>query len=161
VPSKLNPGGALEVQDISFHLRCDDGSLPQDSAFRKWASYMLEASQNLGCPLDSVDTVRELMIEAGFVDVEKRQYAWPMNQWPKHPRLKKIGENPQPLCGRRDSDFMNVGIWTFHDFTASLSGISLALFTRGLSWSTPELEAFLVDVRKDMKNTAYHAYWPM
>ncbi|KIW68781.1 hypothetical protein PV04_04702 [Phialophora macrospora] len=139
----LTPGGALEVQDISFRLRCDDGSLPQDSAFRRWAGYMLEASINLGCPLDSVDSVRELMIETGFVDVEKRAYCWPMNQWPRDPRLKKIG------------------VWTFHDFTASLSGISLALFTRGLSWSPDELEVFLIDVRRDMKNTAYHAYWPM
>ncbi|OCT52774.1 hypothetical protein CLCR_10205 [Cladophialophora carrionii] len=93
-------GGALEVQDISFRLRCDDGSLPEDSAFRRWAGCMLEASINLGCPLDSVDSVRELMIEIGFVDVEKRAYCWPMNQWPRDSRLKKIGETLLEIpCG--------------------------------------------------------------
>lgn len=125
---------------------------------------MLEASLNLGCPLDSVESVRELMIEVGFVDVEKRGYAWPMNQWPKHPRLKKIGEAPRFFSQKISVELLltpGLGIWTFHDFTASLSGISLALFTRGLAWHPDELEAFLIDVRKDMKNTGYHAYWPM
>jgi len=160
--SNLTPGGVLEVQDISFHLRCDDGSLPQDSAFRRWASYMLEASINLGCPLDSVDSVKELMIEAGFMNVEKKAYCWPMNQWPKNPRLKKIGKTIRSKASfAEDAHIRGTGVWTFHDFTASLSGISIALFTRGLSWSPDELEAFLIDVRKDMKNVAYHAYWPV
>jgi hypothetical protein len=121
---------------------------------------MLEASINLGCPLDSVDSVRELMTETGFVDVEKRAYCWPMNQWPRDSRLKKIGKILSDIpCQAAHTG--TTGVWTFHDFTASLSGISLALFTRGLSWSPDELEVFLIDVRRDMKNTAYHAYWPM
>ena len=67
--------------------------MPENSALRKWAGYMLEASIKLGCPLDSVELVRELMIEADFVDVEKRVAFWPSNQWPKNRKLKKIGEN--------------------------------------------------------------------
>jgi hypothetical protein len=53
---------------------------------------MLEASLILGCPLDSIETVRELMLEIGFERVEKKGFAWPMNRWPKSPRLKQIGE---------------------------------------------------------------------
>lgn len=125
---------------------------------------MLEASRNLGCPLDSVDSVKDQMIEAGFVDVDQKNYCWPMNQWPKNAILKKIGKVDATATirqGLEPADRQVVGVWTYHDFTTSLSGISLALFTRGLSWSRDELEAFLVDVRKDMKNTSYHAYWPV
>ncbi|KIW30060.1 uncharacterized protein PV07_05837 [Cladophialophora immunda] len=139
----LAPGAMLEVQDISFHLACEDGTLPADSALAKWAAYMLEASKQLGCPLDSVESVRRIMIETGFVDVEETPYIWPMSPWKKDPTLKKIG------------------VWTYHNFTTSLSGISLALFTRGLAWTADELEAFLIDVRKDMRNTRYHAFWPI
>jgi len=139
----LNPGGFLEVQDISFRLRSNDGSLPKDSALARWAADMLEASVQLQAPLDSIDSVQSLMTEAGFVDTQKKGYCWPINSWPADPRLKRIGT------------------WTYHDFTSSLTGISVALFTRGLGWSTEELEVFLVDVRKDMKRTAYHALWPM
>ncbi|EXJ76158.1 uncharacterized protein A1O5_00666 [Cladophialophora psammophila CBS 110553] len=139
----LAPGGMLEVQDISFHLQCDDGTLPEDSALARWAAYMLEASKQLGCPLDSVESVKRIMIETGFVDVVQKPYCWPMSPWVKEEKLRKIG------------------LWTYHNFSGSLSGISLALFTRGLSWSADELEAFLVDVRKDMRNTGYHAFWPV
>ncbi|OAP61884.1 hypothetical protein AYL99_04087 [Fonsecaea erecta] len=140
----LAPGAMLEVQDISFHLGCDDGTLPPDSALAKWAAYMLEASRQLGCPLDSVESVREIMIETGFVDVVETPYMWPMSPWKK-----------------KDPTLKTIGVWTYHNFTASLSGISLALFTRGLGWTTEELEAFLIDVRKDMRNTRYHAFWPI
>lgn len=34
----------------------------------------------------------------------------------------------------------------------------MALFTRVLGWKKPEVEVFLVDVRRDMKNTKIHAY---
>lgn len=54
-----------------------------------------------------------------------------------------------------------VGLWTYHNMSGSLSGISVALFTRGLGWSVEELEVFLIGVRKDMQNTKIHAYWPM
>ncbi|KIW13509.1 hypothetical protein PV08_08697 [Exophiala spinifera] len=133
----------LEVQDISFHLRSNDGSLPEGSALAQWAGYMLQASIVLGAPLDSVESVRDIMIDVGFEDVQQKAYVWPMNSWPKAPHLKRLGT------------------WTFYDFTSSLTGISVALFTRGLGWSATELEAFLVDVRKDMQKTSIHAFWPM
>lgn len=43
----------------------------------------------------------------------------------------------------------------------SLSGLSLALFTRGLGWDPRALEVFLVDVRKDTKDRSKHSYWPV
>ncbi len=54
-----------------------------------------------------------------------------------------------------------IGLWNYENLSSNLSGISAALFTRGLGWSPEELETFLVDVRKDMKNSRIHAYWPM
>jgi hypothetical protein len=35
------------------------------------------------------------------------------------------------------------------------------LFIHGLGWKQEELEAFLVDVRRDLKNPKIHAYWPV
>ena len=37
----------------------------------------------------------------------------------------------------------------------------MALFTRILGWKKEEVDVFLVDVRKDMKNPKFHAYWNM
>lgn len=70
---------------------------------------MLEASIKLGCPLDSIDTVRELMIDAGFVDVVKRAYCWPMNQWPKNRRLKTMGKVVQCVRGKTFEELLTFG----------------------------------------------------
>lgn len=56
---------------------------------------------------------------------------------------------------------MSIGAWTHESTITNLSGMSVALFTRALGWSAEELEIFLADVRKDMKNPRIHAYWPM
>lgn len=55
----------------------------------------------------------------------------------------------------------NKGLWAHEATTSNLSGLSIALFTHGLGWSTEELEVFLADVRKDMRNSKIHSYWPM
>lgn len=47
------------------------------------------------------------------------------------------------------------------DIAGGLSGLSMALFTRVLGWTPEELEVFLVDVRKEMKNTKVHVYFLM
>lgn len=48
----------------------------------------------------------------------------------------------------------------------ALSALSLAIFTRpkaenGLGWSVEELDALLVEVKKEFKDKTIHAYWPM
>jgi hypothetical protein len=56
---------------------------------------------------------------------------------------------------------VGTGLWNNENLVGGLSGLSMALFTRVHNWSTQELEAFLVDVRKDMKNTRIHSYITM
>lgn len=53
------------------------------------------------------------------------------------------------------------GLWAHVATTSNLSGMSTALFTRGLQWTVEEVEVFLAGVRKDMKNPRLHSYWPM
>ena len=53
------------------------------------------------------------------------------------------------------------GLWAHEVTISNLSGLSIALFTHGLGWRIEELEVFLADVRKDMKNSRIHSYWPM
>ena len=83
------------------------------------------------------------MQAAGFVDIEERIYKWPQNWWPKDPKYKEIG------------------MWTLANLDDGLEGLSLAYFTRGLGWSKEEVLAFLLDVRKDIRNLKIHACWPM
>jgi hypothetical protein len=52
-------------------------------------------------------------------------------------------------------------MWTLENAYPQLEGISMAIFTRVLGWSKEAVEVFVVDVRKEMKDTGIHIYWPM
>lgn len=52
-------------------------------------------------------------------------------------------------------------MWAYENLGNGASGLSMALFTRALGWRSEEVEVFLVDVRKQMKDRSIHAYWPM
>ncbi|EEU45750.1 uncharacterized protein NECHADRAFT_104598 [Fusarium vanettenii 77-13-4] len=144
----LNPGGKIEIMDIIYPPRSDDGTLSEDSPLYKWATLLLRTFAAMGSPLDSALKYKEQLEAAGFVDVHVVQRKWPMNRWPKAKIYKQIGT------------------WANQNTMDALAAISLAVFTRpegqgGLGWTSEELEVFLIEVRKDIKDHTIHSYWPI
>lgn len=139
----LVPGGWLEVQDIGFPVQCDDGTLPEDSYLNQWSENMIKATEALGRGARGPVLYKGQIQEAGFVNVHETVYKWPMNRWPADPHYKELG------------------FWCYQNIAGGLSGISMALFTRGLGWTSSEVEVFMTKVREDMKNRSIHAWWPM
>ncbi|RSL68612.1 hypothetical protein CEP54_002646 [Fusarium duplospermum] len=144
----LNPGGKIEIMDIIYPPRSDDGTLSEDSPLYKWATLLLRTFAAMGSPLDSALRYKEQLEAAGFVDVHVVQRKWPMNRWPKAQIYKQIG------------------MWANQNTMDALAAISLAVFTRpegqgGLGWTSEELEVFLAEVRKDIKDHTIHSYWPI
>ncbi|RDW65158.1 hypothetical protein BP5796_09850 [Coleophoma crateriformis] len=137
-----NPGGYLEVQDVCLPVRCDDDTL-EGTNLEKYGELLLEGSLKVGVGLDVALTTKKMMEEAGFVDVVEVIYKWPMNKWPANKKMKEIG------------------LWAHEATISNLTGLSIALFTHGLGWSTEELEVFLAEVRGDIKNSKIHSYWPI
>ncbi|KAK4161728.1 S-adenosyl-L-methionine-dependent methyltransferase [Cladorrhinum sp. PSN259] len=137
----LTPNGITEVHDIDFVIRCDDGSLPPDSALLRWNDLMHEAAKTAGFPLDIISTVPELMKDAGYQNVVSRQVKWPINMWPRDAKHKELGK------------------WAHENFSWGCESMSLALFTRVLGWSADEVRVFMALVRKDLKDRRIHAYW--
>ncbi|KAI8272341.1 methyltransferase domain-containing protein [Colletotrichum sp. SAR 10_98] len=87
----LEPGGYVEIQDNEFPVRCDDNTMPEDSVILKWTEYMVEATEEIGQPIDVAPSFKRLVEEAGFVDVKERIAYWPVGTWPRDPFLKEIG----------------------------------------------------------------------
>ncbi|KAL4726553.1 hypothetical protein ACLX1H_005440 [Fusarium chlamydosporum] len=144
----LNPGGRIEMIDIVYPLLSDDDSLTKHSALFKWSELLHDIFTKNGRPMDSALKYKDQLEEAGFVDVNIVKRKWPLNKWPKDPKHKQIG------------------IWAQQNTLDALAALSLAVFTRpdsqgGLGWSKEEVEVFLTDVRKDIKNTNIHSYWPI
>ena len=88
----LNPGGYIELVDMTIHLKADDGTLPSDSAVVKWINLMVEASKKFNRPLDGATSHKTFLQNAGFTEIVETEYKWPMNSWPKDRKFKELGE---------------------------------------------------------------------
>lgn len=139
--SNLEPGGWVEIQDIDFPIKCDDGTMPKTSAIYRWSEVLIEASYKLGFKLDTCGKAKQMMEDVGFVDVVQVPFKWPMNRWPRQRKYKELG------------------MWVLENFTSGLEAMSLALLTRGLGWTIDEVNVFIAFVRKDMCDQSIHAYW--
>ncbi|OLN86057.1 hypothetical protein CCHL11_05285 [Colletotrichum chlorophyti] len=141
--ANLEPGGYLEMQDFALPYRCDDGTMTKDNPIHRMSCLFLEASNRTGRRMDVAPRFKDLMRNAGFVDVVETCYKWPLNGWPKDPRLKEIG------------------VYTQTNFDTGLEGLTLALFTRHLGWSREETLVFCAEVRRALRDRSIHAYLPI
>ncbi|PGH11501.1 hypothetical protein AJ79_04876 [Helicocarpus griseus UAMH5409] len=139
----LTPGGYLELIDGILPMASDDNTLRDGIALKKFSDLLIEASKNLGRPLDAANYHRETLLRAGFTGVTVHSYKWPTNRWPKDPKDKLVG------------------LWTLANIGKSLEGLSMALFTRGLGWSKEKVAEFIKEVKRDFQDTKIHAYWPI
>ncbi|KAG7130215.1 methyltransferase tdiE like protein [Verticillium longisporum] len=137
----LNSGGWVECQDINFPMKCDDDTIPPQSDLGRWNELMMEAGTLSGFRLDLCDRAAEMMSAAGFVDIVRIPYKWPINQWPKDVRYKTLGE------------------WTEANFVFGLESIMLALFTRFLGWKKEEVWEFIARVIAEWRDLRNHGYF--
>ncbi|GKT55103.1 methyltransferase domain-containing protein [Colletotrichum tofieldiae] len=141
--SNLEPGGWLEIQEFDLMPKSDDGTLREDHSLVKWINLLLGASEKLGRPYIEIPPLKHLLEEIGFVDVELGLNKWPSNDWPKDPKYKEIG------------------LTQCENILSGLEGFTMAPFTRVYEWTPEEVNVFLIDVRKDIKDRSIHAYWPV
>ncbi|KAF4911490.1 putative methyltransferase tdiE [Colletotrichum fructicola] len=139
----LTPGGWLELQEADVWPFSDDNTFPKDSAFARMAILLKEAAAKMGRPWFDLPSLKTMMLEVGFVDVRLKLHKWPINDWPKDQRYK------------------NIGTWTYDNVTNGLEAMVMAPYTRALEWTRNEVNIFLIDVRKDLKNRHFHAYYPV
>jgi SAM-dependent methyltransferase len=141
--ANLRPGGWIELQDLSFPFRCDDGTAAPDSAVLHWSSCLLKAAGELGIDLTASTRFPTMLNAAGFVDVHVETHAWPINSWPRDRALKEIG------------------MYVCEDLHQGLEGFSLSMFSRGLKWEDEQIKQVLSDAARDIRNTSAHIYLPI
>lgn len=91
----LAPGGTLEMADILYPIKLNDGEFPVDSAVVKWCDLISQAMQKVGRRADCARLYKQQLIDAGFTDVVEKKYIWPSNRWPKDKKLKELGNQFQ------------------------------------------------------------------
>ncbi|KXH66190.1 hypothetical protein CSAL01_07632 [Colletotrichum salicis] len=139
----LTPGGYIELFEGHARTQSDDGSLTPDHASWQWADKLDECCKILGRPFVHVPSLVPILEEAGFVDVTIVPFKWPIGPWAKDPHYKELGE------------------WALENATEGLEAWTMAALTRALDWSNAEVQAFLAQVRKDLKDPSIHHYCPL
>ncbi|KAF2753913.1 S-adenosyl-L-methionine-dependent methyltransferase [Pseudovirgaria hyperparasitica] len=138
----LEPGGWLEIQDYDMPCKSDDNTLA-GTKLELWASKMVEGARKMGRPVDQSPNYRRWMQEIGFVDIQEQRYVWPTNCWPRDPKLKELGK------------------WSLVNLNEGMDGFTLAIFTRVLGWTKPEVDVLCAQVRADLRNRSIHAYFSL
>ncbi|EGY16928.1 hypothetical protein VD0002_g2431 [Verticillium dahliae] len=138
----LTPGGWFEIADIC-PITSDDGTLTEDTSTHAWATQLLEGTRKIGRPFDGAFDYKKQLEAQGFQNVQQVVFKWPQNTWPKDPKYKELG------------------MWNLENITSGLHGLSAAVYTRVLGWSHEEMEVLLAKVRRELKDTRIHSYWPI
>uniref|UniRef100_L2FAS6 Methyltransferase domain-containing protein n=1 Tax=Colletotrichum fructicola (strain Nara gc5) TaxID=1213859 RepID=L2FAS6_COLFN len=141
--ANITPGGYLELQEAEMAFLSDDDTLPADSALVRFGELLRGAGTKFGRNFVVASELKGLMADVGFENVTLSKYKWPLGTWPKDPHFKEIG------------------MFSHENAMMAADGLAMAPLTRAYEWTRDEVEVFLVDVRKDLKNRAYHAYVPM
>ena len=93
---------------------------------RRMTEIAIEASQKFGKEIMIAPLIRNMIEEAGFVDVVEKQYKWPLGEWPVDRKLKDIGR------------------WNMKHWLEGLEAWTLRLLTQHCGVSQPSVLALSV-----------------
>ncbi|KAF4773604.1 hypothetical protein HER10_EVM0002323 [Colletotrichum scovillei] len=136
----LNPNGYLELNEVDLYCKSDDGTLAHDAALNRFSKLWGEAAVMFGHAFQDNTTLKDLMADAGFVDINVKVFKWPSNPWP------------------RDRKHKELGYWNLDNSVAGLEGFMLGALTRAHNWTKEEVTVFAMEVRNEMKNPRIHSY---
>ncbi|KMU74285.1 UMTA protein [Coccidioides immitis RMSCC 3703] len=134
-----NPQRVLDLAEISVVAQSDDSSL-KGTAIERWGPLAHKVGDVFGKSFRIVDEMTDMIKSAGFVNVKKRTFKWPIGTWPKDPKLKEIG------------------LYNKLGWEEGLDGWANFLFTNYLGWTLEEVQVLTAHIRNDLRNPKVHAW---
>ncbi|KAK7416831.1 hypothetical protein QQZ08_011854 [Neonectria magnoliae] len=132
----VRPGGWVENTEIDLETRSENPKVSDDPdhIFKKWCNLFWEAGDKIGRTFKIArdGQMEQKMREAGFVDIQHRQWKVPIGGWPRDPKLKQIGLYngmfiDQSLDGFAVFPIGEILGWTFEEVTVLVSQMRLAI----------------------------------
>lgn len=124
------------MQEIYFRPHSNDTSLTS-TALESWNAKLIEGAKILGKDWWCTPRYKGWYEEAGFMDVKEKVFAWPSNEWAKGEKQKELGRTMLANSLR------------------GLSAVSLMVLTKAFGMSVEEIEAMLIDVKRDMEDCKF------
>ncbi|KAL9001052.1 MAG: hypothetical protein Q9169_000536 [Polycauliona sp. 2 TL-2023] len=136
----LAPGGYIEQAEINPQPRSDDGSITPGDPFDECGKLAVRAGESFGKSLMVEEFMHDEIIRAGFTDVVRVKYKWPIGAWSNDVRLKELGR------------------WVFIHWYEGLEGWVLRFFTKHMGWTYEDVQKWNAKVRQALKDRRYHIY---
>ncbi|KAJ9141697.1 Methyltransferase domain-containing protein [Pleurostoma richardsiae] len=138
----LNPGGWFEVMEGVMWFHAVDDTL-KGTNLQAWNKLVVDAVKASGHDLLMPTRVKDMMAEAGFVNVTQKKIPVPMNHWAKGTEQKIIG-------AMQMTNLLEI-----------LHGITMPVMTTSMGWSPEKVEELLAMAKADIRDTSIHAYIPL
>ncbi|KAH9211064.1 TAM domain methyltransferase, partial [Leptodontidium sp. 2 PMI_412] len=135
----LKPGGYVELSELGVTLEATNQNYPLPFQIFRWFDLYDEAIKKMWFNFRVAHAFKNMLTDAGFVDVVETKLAVPWGTWPKDRRRKAID------------------LWHLEQLKQGLQGIAAGLFTRSLGWTPTEVEVFLVGIRRPRRTAAWNS----
>lgn len=139
----LRPGGFIELQDLQFPVKSEDGQDGAVSEFVEWSHFMIEAMLKFRLSPTVMDNFPNLLRDVGFSGEQTKEFRMLSGPWPHNAEEQKLGR---------------MGLT---NFTLGLRGFSSTLFTRALGWSAEQHEHYVQDVLRELHSGRFRTYLPL
>lgn len=90
IKEHLKPGGWFEQTEISVIPKSEDGSIT-GTRLEEWGPLAWECGEKFGKSFRIAEDTKDLMEQAGFVNVKRHTFKWPIGTWPMDKTMKEIG----------------------------------------------------------------------
>src|ERR1700761_1144819 len=87
----MNSGGWIEPIEFEINAQCDDDSILPNSKVKELCGFTSQMGIASGRDLLVSTSMKQLIEQAGFVDVRETKIKVPMGSWAKDPKMKDIG----------------------------------------------------------------------
>ncbi|KAH2988352.1 hypothetical protein KXW58_006129 [Aspergillus fumigatus] len=140
VIAHLRPGGWFEQIEIDLEPRCEDHTLDKSSLYN-WYCMLSQATRGAERSISHQShVIIDQLRNAGFTDIEHKQFVLPLSKW------------------HADSRMRNIGRWYGRAFFDSIEPLSLAPFCRILNWTPDKVHRLITDAKSELLDTAAHTF---
>ncbi|CAN9473401.1 unnamed protein product [Alternaria alternata] len=73
-------------------FKSEDGTVSEDHFMAQWSKTLLYAAEKIGKTFAIYDFNREMITQAGFVDVVEKKFKVPVGTWPRDTKMKELGQ---------------------------------------------------------------------
>ena len=136
----LKPGGLVQMIEADMHIRCDDGTIPNNASIYQWERTLRPIIASRGLRIDAYHYMCDILERHDEAeDVCEMAAKLPVGDWPQHEGLRQLGRR-------------TAGVWK--DTASAL----LASFGNTNIKSGSDLRQLFDKVLEDFENVDYHGY---